>query len=245
MKRLLISFLICLSILFIVLQFMELKLYAYGVRASMLVGLTVLYLLAVPKKRIFFLLFLLFFTIAEMINFTSRFADVKEGVLTEWIYYTGNILCIMSYIFLIIQVIQSMNFKEIINRYLFHVITLLVLDVFCVWIVSATTENSLTFNQYALEFTYNSVIMVLLSSALINYLHRDDKKSMNLLVGTIFIVFAEVIQLAYFYVADFNILNVIYSIFLVFAFLFFYLQSTLSHEMQQHYGTPEVQEVEI
>lgn len=219
----------------------------------MLVGLTVLYLHVVKKRRLFFFLFLLFFTVAEVLNFSSRFVRIHFNERSEWIYYAGNFLCILSYTFLIIQVLKTMNLKETLNHYPFHVITLIVLDVFCVWIVSATTRQSLTLNrqsltlnQYALEFTYNGVIMILLSVALLNYIHRDDKKSMNLLLGTIFIVFAEVIQLAYFYVADFNILNVIYSVFLVCAFLFFYLQACLTHENNiREYESPGIQESEV
>jgi cbb3-type cytochrome oxidase subunit 3 len=69
--------------------------------------------------------------------------------------------------------------------------------------------------------------MVLLSVALINYMYRNDTKSMMFLMGSICIVFSEIIQLAYFYVMDDKMLGFIYSFFLVVAFIFFYLQSQL------------------
>jgi hypothetical protein len=50
---------------------------------------------------------------------------------------------------------------------------------------------------------------------------------MLFLIGTIFIVFSEIIQLAYFYVLESNDLSATYATFLVMAFLFFYLQSQL------------------
>ncbi|SDB43614.1 hypothetical protein SAMN03097699_1329 [Flavobacteriaceae bacterium MAR_2010_188] len=249
MKRLLKIVLVALSIIFIMLQFLEMKVYAFGVKAAILIGLTILYLHVVKKRRLFFLLFLVFFTLAEVINFSSAFMPKPAKDEINWNYYICNLLSILSYSFLIVQVIRSMNVRAMLNRYPLHIATLVVLDIFFVWIVSGTaeTESELTFTQLSLEITYNSVIMILLSAALINYIDRDDTKSMNLLIGTIFIVFAEVIQLAYFYVAnDFNFLNVICSTFLIFALLFFYLQARLTHKTHQlnYNSSSDFQELE-
>jgi hypothetical protein len=145
-------------------------------------------------------------------------------------YYFTNSLYILSYIFLIIKVLGDMNLKEIIRKFPIHIIVLLALDVFCVITVTETTKGLLSNAEYALEFSYNAVIMLLLTVTLINYIYREDKKSMNLLIGSIFIVFSEVIQLAYFYISAINILNVICSLFLVLAFIFFYLQSRLIYQ---------------
>jgi hypothetical protein len=104
-------------------------------------------------------------------------------------------------------------------------VILFVLDVFCVVIVSATTENILSFYEYTLEFLYNAVIMTLLSVALLQYMYRNDNKSMLFLVGSIFVVFSEIIQLAYFYILDNSDLSFIYALFMVLGLTFFYLQS--------------------
>ena len=68
---------------------------------------------------------------------------------------------------------------------------------------------------------------------------------MNLLLGALCIVFSEVIQVAYFYVSDLNVLNVAFSILLVLAFSFFYIQSNLSYQERESYEseTIEMQEV--
>ena len=85
------------------------------------------------------------------------------------------------------------------------------------------------FYDYLVEIVYNTVIMLLLTITLINYISRYTKKAMNLLLGALCIVFSEVIQVAYYYVSDQNILNVVYSILLVVAFAFFYIQSSLNY----------------
>jgi hypothetical protein len=67
--------------------------------------------------------------------------------------------------------------------------------------------------------------MILLSVALINYMYRNDNKSMLFLIASIFIVFSEIIQLAYYYILPDNNLSFVYSLFFIIAMLFFYLQS--------------------
>ena len=229
--KILIATLLVLSAIFLGLQSFKYEFEAAGIRALLLTLLTILYCARVKKKRFFFFLFLITFCVAELLNFFSWFYEIYEDSI-DYMYYISNGLYILSYSFLITLVLKSMNIKEVILKFPFHLLILFVLDIFCVSIVTGTTKSQLSIYEYSLEFIYNTVIMVLLSVAFINYIYRDDKKSMNLLVGSIFIVFSEVIQLAYFYISDTNFLNVICSLFLVLAFLFFYLQSRLSHEDQ-------------
>ena len=189
-------------------------------------------------------MFLITYCLAEIVNFTSWLYPRDFNGLDLY-YFIGNSLFITAYLFLIVQVMKSINTKSLLKTYPFHIAILVVLDVFCVVIVTATTEETLVTSQYVMEFLYNSVIMVLVSVALLNYIHHDNKKAMNLLIGTIFIVFSEVIQLAYFYVVGFNFLNVICSLFFVIAFLFFYLQARLKNELNsEQYHEASLQELE-
>ena len=81
--------------------------------------------------------------------------------------------------------------------------------------------------------------MLLLSIALVNYISRDSKKAMNLLIGALCIVFSEVIQVAYFYVSEKIILGVVYSVLLVLAFTLFYIQSSMSYSKSKKYEIKE------
>jgi cbb3-type cytochrome oxidase subunit 3 len=229
-RKILITILIILSVSFLGLQVLQFETQASALRALLLIVLTVFYYLTIKDKKRFFYLFLVSFTIAEILNFTSMFVSFVSENGADYSYYLTNALYILSYIFLIIKVLGDMNLKEIIRKFPIHIIVLLVLDVFCVITVTETTKGLLSNAEYALEFSYNTIIMLLLTITLINYIYREDKKSMNLLIGSIFIVFSEVIQLAYFYISAINILNVICSFFLVMAFIFFYLQSRLIYQ---------------
>src|SRR5690606_12850363 len=229
-QKVFIATLIILSVSFLGLQILQFETQAAALRALLLIGLTVFYCLTIKDKKRFFYLFLVAFSLAEVLNFTSLFVSFKSDSGTDYSYYLTNALYILAYLFLTTKVLGDMNLKEVIRKFPIHILVLLVLDIFCVIIVTDTTEGLLSSEEYTLEFLYNIVIMLLLTVALINYIYREDKKSMNLLIGSIFIVFSEVIQLAYFYISAINILNVICSFFLVMAFIFFYLQSRLMYQ---------------
>jgi hypothetical protein len=233
------AIILVLSLFFLGLQFKGLEIEAAGVRALAVNLLLVLYVLKIKEKHLFFLLFLIFFAVSEIFNYFTWIVDIDISSEIDYYYYIGNILYIISYLFLIVRIALDMDVKKAIIKFPIQIGSLVVLGLFFVYFVSDTTRKELTINEYYLELLYNSVVMFLMAIALVNYMYRDDKKSMNLLIGTICIMFSEVIQLAYFYIAaEFNLLNVLCSMFLVFAFLFFYLQSRLQHrkiiDYQQH-----------
>jgi hypothetical protein len=233
---------LALSLFFLGLQFKGLEIEAAGVRALAVTLLTFLYVTSVKKKHPLFLLFLIFFAVSEILNYVTWTVDLDVTPEVDYYYYIGNSLYIISYIFLISRIAITMNFKKTFLKFPIQICLLTILGLFFVYFVSDTTKKGFTGNEYYLELLYNAVVMLLMALALVNYMYRDDKKSMNLLLGTICIMFSEVIQLAYFYVAeDFNLLNVLCSMFLVFAFLFFYLQSRLEHREIIDYNHQDVQ----
>ncbi|MFC4722137.1 hypothetical protein ACFO5O_07380 [Geojedonia litorea] len=226
-KSILVASLIILSLVFIGLQILKQEVYASGTRTLILLLLTALCCFEGKVKKGYFFLFLVTFSLAELLNFVAWFVTPEFRASLDYFYFIGNGLYILSYVFLIIEVIKNLNIRDVIAKFPVHIIILVVLDIFCVTIVTDTTKGTLSISEYSLEFVYNTVIMSLLTIAVINYIYKDDKKAMNLLVGSIFIVFSEIIQLAYFYVIDFNVLNVLCSLLLVLAFLFLYLHARL------------------
>jgi hypothetical protein len=225
-KHLLVSGLIILSVVFLGLQLMKHEMYASGVRVVLMILLIILYTLQVKPRNIYFILFLTFFSLAQLIDFLAYFNRLGQSKNIDYIYFIGNGLNILSYTFLILKVLKGMNIREVITKLPVYIVILVVLDIFCVTIVTDAARG-LSIYEYSLEFLYNAVIMSLLTLVVINYIHKVNKKAMNLLIGSIFIVFSETIQLAYFYVLEINALNVLCSLFLVIAFLFLYIQAAL------------------
>ena len=116
-----------------------------------------------------------------------------------------------------------MNIKNVFNRFTTYILILAALDIYSIILVTDIAIKSdylQGFFDYLTEIAYNTVIMLLLSITLINYISRHTKKAMNLLLGALSIVFSEVIQVAYYYVSDQNILSVSYSVLLVWLLAF-------------------------
>ena len=242
--KILLGLIIVLAISFIGFQIFKLEEIAIIVRALILPLLTILYYLEVKDKKSYFFYFLLLTSIQEFMGVFSSFST-DNLLLSDIMYYGGNTLNIIAYFILFLEILKSMNLKDAINRFPIHIIILLVLDIYIVIFVSEIAVNSgdLRAIDYLIEFSYNTSVMLLLTVTLINYISRDSKKAMNLLIGALCIVVSEVIQVGYFYISEISILSVVYSILLVLAFSFFYIQSSMKYIKEKNYESFEKLEV--
>ena len=224
-KKILKVVLLLLSGLFVVLQGLSLGI-ERAILGIVILGLLI-WLYVGYTKRIsrLFLLFLAIYAFGELISIAVWYKPEVEENEIDYLYFITNGLFILAYIVLIIKTIRQLNLKKVVSELKISIVILLVLDVFCVTLISDTTADLLTLPEYIIEFVYNAVIMILLSFALIDYMYRNNNKSMLFLIGTIFMVFSEIIQLAYYYILNDDSLGYVYSIFLIIAFAFYYIQS--------------------
>ncbi len=239
--KILLGIIVVLSMGFVALRIFEQDTIAGYVRPILLPLLAVLYCSTKKEKSSNFFYFLLFYALAEISGLFSYFAR-QSNLIDNLLYYGGNMLYIAAYVFLILEILKGMNIKGLFNRFSAYILILVALDIYSIILVSDITFKSELFYgsfDYIIEISYNTVIMLLLTITLINYISQHTKKAMNLLLGALCIVFSEVIQVAYFYVSAENILGVIYSALLVLAFGFFYIQSNLSYVDDENYETLE------
>lgn len=244
--KFLLGVIIALVVTFIGLRIFQQEMIADYIRPVILPLVAVYYCMTGNCKKSNLFYFLVFYAIAELLGIFYYYATISE-LVDNIMYFGCNSLYIIAYIFLMLEVMKSMNITEIINRFAVHIIILVALDIYCIILVSDVaikSDNLVTIYDHALEFIYNAVIMFLLTVTLINYLARDSKKAMNLLLGALCIVFSEVIQVAYYYVSEINILSVIYSVLLVLAFLFFIIQTKMSYAESSLYEQ-QVKNVEV
>lgn len=224
-KKIIKVVLLLLAVLYIFLQSSALELEGSILSATILILLTCLYVGWTKHKSKLFLLFLVFFSIAQVLSVFAYYIPEVGLEQVDAVYFGINVVYIIAYTLLIIKILKQLNLKTVFKELTVPVIILVILDVFCVTLISSTTEGLFNYYEYALEFTYNAVVMILLSLGLINYMYRNSTKSMLFLIGSIFIVFSEVIQMAYYYILKDDNLGFVYSLFFVVAFTFFYLQS--------------------
>jgi len=237
MTKALLGFIIVLAISFIGFQIFKLDEISSIVRLMILPLLTILYYLKTKDSRSYFFYFLLCYSITEFSEILTFFDDTPYYIY-QVMYYGGNGLNILAYVFMILEVLKSMNLKSIWSSYPVHIFILLALDIYSVILVSQVSVSSGYFvdtMEYVVEILYNITMMVLLTVTLINYISRDSKKAMNLLLGALCIVFSEVIQVAHYYVSEKNIFIIVYSILLVLAFGFFYIQANMNYVKEKNY----------
>ncbi len=231
-KRILKIVLLLLAVTYVFFQTMSLEFEGALTSAVIMVLLTILYVGWTPNVSKLFLSFLVLYALAEVINVSAWSKPEVALENIDCIYFSINTLYLIAYTLLIVEIIRQLDFKTVFKELTIPIIILLVLDVFSVTLISNTTEGFFNFYEYALEYTYNAVVMLLLSLALINYMYRNTNKSMLFLIGSIFIVFSEIIQLSYYYILKDDNLGFIYSLFFMIALTFFYLQS------QQEFSGP-------
>jgi len=231
--KLLLGFIIVLVTAFLSFQILDLDIAVEIVRFTIVPLLTYLYVLKFNDTKSFFFWFLCFYAIGELLAGIGLFYYVYESTFIDYLqFYGGNLCFIMAYSSLILEINKNVRLNKIIKRFPVHLIILIALDVYSVILVSEISLNSgylTNMLDFVIEIVYNAVIMLLLTIALVNYISRDSKKAMNLLIGSLCIVFSEVIQVAYFYVSERIIFGVVYSVLLVLAFTLFYIQSSMNY----------------
>ncbi len=226
-SKILIGLVIAFCAFFIVFEFNENQWMSSMIRALIVPTITLLYFLNAIKRPILFSLFLVLFSISELTILFSQFFPGESE------YYIGNLLYIIAYACLIAQILKKVNLRYLFNNFRIHLIVLIALNVYVVYVLLKIQDPYIIGPEFLVEFIYNIVTLSLLSFALLNYFCKDDRKSLLLFLGSLCIVFSEVIQIAYFYISEKNLLNVTYSILLILAFYFFYYQSTLENETKK------------
>ena len=220
-SNLLIGFVLFLCMVYAIFQFIDYGSISTMASALIIPSIALMYFMNVKQKSLYFTLFLGFYSLSELLVFISPFIPIEVD------YYLGNTLYILAYVCLIYEILKSMKFKLVVQNYYIHLIVLTALSSYVVYVLLKIVSPLLIGTEFLMEFVYNFITLLLLSVALINYMYRDTKKSLLMFFGSLCIVFSEVIQVAYFYISDKNILNFTYTILLVISFFFFYEQSKI------------------
>lgn len=179
-----------------------------------------LYFLDSDKKNNFFAAFLIAFSTAELIKV---FWDFDYSLFSK----VSNIAYIIAYLSLIIYIIQGFNLKRLIGKFKIHISILLLFNGYIIFVLNQMiladkTIEVFTFN-FLIECLYNVCILLLLSFSLVNYLYHDSKKDLLLFLASVCIVFSEMVQVAYIFMSEQYILNVIYSVLMATGFYFMYI----------------------
>ncbi len=198
--------------------------YSSLIRALIVPLLTILYVFNKRiKKSVYLLSFLILYSISELMEF---FVEILSH---DILYFYGNSFYIMSYVFLTIEILKSMNSESFFKKYSLQIIVLLILDVLCVYYLTDVTGFEFGY-ELLFEFVYNVVIMFMMSLALLNFFSRMTHKSMYLFLGTFCLVASEMLIVAYYYIDSKVVFSNTFSILFLLGFALIYHQSRLKHQ---------------
>jgi len=189
---------------------------------------TVFYFIKIKNRSFYFSAFLCAFSLSELMGLWVN------TIPADFTYYVGNSLYILAYIFLVLEVLRSIkrsaDYKNFFTRHALHMAVLAMFAIYLVILLADIEGPLMNRTEFALEMAYNSIIMFLLTVSLLNFICNDTKKSLIMFLGSICIVFSEIVQVAYFYLSNTYALGIIYSILLILAFYFFYRHGFLKQE---------------
>lgn len=216
---------------FVVSQFSNHHYLATIFDALILPLVTISYFVGNHKKRVLFIVFLLAYSISDLMVL------IVDYIPYEVYYYVGNGLYIVAYLSLLIKILKSLSFLEIIKNFKLHLIVLLALNIYIAYVLQVIVNPYVSMtNEYFVEMIYNISMLLLLSASLLGYFYKDNKKSLFMFLGSLSIVFSEVISVAYMYVSQQNLLNFISTTLTALAFYFFCRQAKLNDEVNQFVG---------
>lgn len=234
-SKVLVGFVVIVYILFSIFEFSgKYKLSLYF--DSLIIPLiTLIYMLYVKKKDICFLMFLLFYGMTDLFVMVINFIPNKESFLIfEFKYYIGNTMYIIAYLFLFIKVSKSLSLMHVIKNFKIHLIVLTILNVYLIYVLQVIVKPNVVMDvDYYFELVYNIITLSLLSIALLNYFYRDNQKSLYLFLGILCLVFSEVIEIAFIYIAQRSILTFLATTLCLGAFYFLFQQSKLLNKSRE------------
>lgn len=228
-SKVLIGFVISCYLLFAIFEFSGNDFLAFYFNSLIVPLITILYVFFIKRKSKLFLMFLVCYSLSDILGIIIESMPYDESLkLYDFEYYLVNLLYIISYLFLIIKISKSLDFNYALKKLRIHLIVLTVLNIYLLYVLH-TIINAKTVleSDYYLETVYNIVLLTLLSFALLNYFYRDNKRSFYLFLGALCIVFSEVIDVGYIYIAQRCILNFLSTTLALSAFYFFYQQSKI------------------
>jgi len=190
--------------------------------------ITIYYLIYNKRKSITFVLFLTFYSVADILHIIELDSN------SDLFYFLISGLYVSAYLFLLIEIIKNLDLRVLYNKFLIQIIILLALVIYLFTVLCSIIDPILFETEYLswvkfAEHFYNLVLLLLLAVSFLNYLEKDCRKSLLLFIGCLAISNSEFILIGYYYLSDIELLNYIATLLNILAFVMFYMQSNLEN----------------
>lgn len=191
--------------------------------------ITIIYLWNARPKTINFTLFMVFYSLGDLVWLSGI-----EG-LYDLFYYITNGLFILAYVFLLIEIFKNINFKRVLTAHRLEFFVLILLFIYMMYVLikivkPATYVTDWKLAVQTLELTYNSIVLLLLTTSVLYYIQDATKKNLVFFVGCTLLVFSELVLIGYYFMVDDIRLSYISITLYVFGFLLLYYQTQMKKE---------------
>jgi len=215
-----------LCVLFLVSEILDFRILGLYSRALIFPFLLIYYIVADKKKKLFFILFLVFFTAAEVIlllildfNLYRKFGEITSNI--------GTSCYVLGYVSLLVLILSNIKLKSLFKRFPLHSGILILFGLYLLYALNNMLTHhglaSMSIQEYVLASVYNLMIILVLIASLLAYLYRDTRKALILFIACLCIVFSDLVQTAYFFMAREELLNLVYTILLSIGFFMLFV----------------------
>jgi len=172
-----------------------------------IVLILILFLYNKNQGQLFFGLFLLFLSIAEI---TFLFYYIDSNV----VYYIGTVSYIISYMCLFNHCITDMSSKQLFKKFVFHIIVLMCLGIYLFYELYKMMNYhniELPTPYYILELSYNLFVVFVLIFSFLHYIYHMSKKALIFFIACLALTCSELIQFSFLFIEEVKTLKVFYS----------------------------------
>lgn len=190
--------------------------------------LTIIYFIKAKIKESIFSFFIVLYSIGDFI----RIIDLSR--IHNITYYICTTLFIISYVFLILYIIKTINFQDLLKRYRLEIFILISLMVYMIYVLikifkPESFEIKYKLSVQIIELTYNLVLMFLLTTSFLNYIQNTNKKHLFLFIGCVIIMLSELILIGFYYIDNNIKLSYLSTILYLLGFLVLFYQSQMEN----------------
>lgn len=190
-------------------------------RVFIIPSIFLFYIFRPGVKNLFFIFFLVLYSLGEFVFFFQTKLNYHIA------FYFGNIFYITAYMSLIGYILSGMTIKVLFKRFPFHTTILLMFGSYLIYALDNMVQHhgkaSMPLSEYVFANIYNLSLVLVLVFSFLSYLYHDTKNTFILFLVCFSIVFAELVQVAYFFMIREELLNSVYSVLLSGGFCLLYM----------------------
>lgn len=211
----------------IILNVLGLELWSSSVELLMVPGIAIFYFIG-DKKVLGLTLFFIFHSLGNIVNVL----DFNQ--ISDWSYYLCNSLYILAYIAFICYVSKDLKFLYLFKNNKLDLSVLVILAFSMVYVLIEILlpiefDSNYIYLIQLIEFTFSLVLVVLMSLSFFKYIQFSSKKFFFLFLGCLCLVFAELILIGYYYIAEYVLISYTSTVLYVSAFFMLYYHTLINH----------------